>query len=254
MSARCAKPDPSLVTAAAIVALMEARWESNDLLSRRSITLAPDLLRGHAAELAASAIGRDQLLGLALEEAARDLEGGRPPLADGPLFLVDEPARACPGRSALRDEVLGGGGVPLAESQRVADEIEQRQRRECIEVRELSQRLVSEARLQELLWDDPRIPATGRTRLVMLCSAPRLLERARELDPSRSRRRRDPEGGADEAFRELDVKLREAVQARQESLASPAAAPAAPRWSHAAGWLLLVCLFGVVLVGLIGIG
>jgi hypothetical protein len=62
-------------------AVAEARWEAADLLSRRP-ALAADLLRGHAAELAASPTARDQLLGLALERAAADLDAGRAPLAD----------------------------------------------------------------------------------------------------------------------------------------------------------------------------
>jgi hypothetical protein len=64
-------------------AVAEARWEAADLLSRRP-ALAADLLRGHAAELATSPVARDQLLGLALERAAADLDAGRAPLADGP--------------------------------------------------------------------------------------------------------------------------------------------------------------------------
>jgi hypothetical protein len=71
------------VTHAEEAAVAEARWEASDLLSRRP-ELAADLLRGHAAELAASPDQADQLLCLALERAATDLDAGRAPLADVP--------------------------------------------------------------------------------------------------------------------------------------------------------------------------
>jgi hypothetical protein len=259
MIPRLAKPDPDVIASAAIVALMDARWESSDLLSRRAPQLTPDLLRGHAAELAASPIGRDQLLSIALDAAARDLDQGRSALANGALFLIDDPSPEAEARTAVRNAALSQGGVPLAESQRVADDIEQRQRRECIEVRELSLRLTAEARLQELLWDDPRIPADSRTRLVMLCSVPRLLRRAEELDPARARRRRRHDATG-EAFRELDSRLKTAARQRDLQLAEGSARRSQPRatrnqiWSNAAGWFLLAGLFAMVLVSLVGIG
>jgi hypothetical protein len=256
---RFAKPDPDVVASAAIVALMDARWESSDLLSRRPSQLTPDLLRGHAAELAASPIGRDQLLSIALDAAAQDLDEGRPALANGALFLIDDPNPAVDARAAVRNAALGQGGVPLAESQRVADDIEQRQRRECIEVRELSRSLAAEARLHELLWDDPRIPADSRTRLVMLCSVPRLLHRAEELDPSRARQRRRQDATG-EAFRELESRLKAAARQRDLPLADGSVRTPRPQaakrqaWSNAAGWFLLAGLFAMVLVSLVGIG
>ena len=66
-----------IVAAAALGALTEARRQSSELLSRQSADAAPDLLRGHAAEMAFSPLGRDQVLSLALLVAADDLEGGR---------------------------------------------------------------------------------------------------------------------------------------------------------------------------------
>lgn len=69
-------PEPSGEAAA----LAEARWTASDLLARRSPELAPDLLRGQAAELAGSAGDHDRLLARFLDQAADDIEQGRPPL------------------------------------------------------------------------------------------------------------------------------------------------------------------------------
>src|SRR5688572_22190558 len=71
-------PKSHIVAAAALGALVEARRRSRNVLSRRSAEGAPDLLRRHAADLALSPIGRDQLLRAALLEAADDLEHERP--------------------------------------------------------------------------------------------------------------------------------------------------------------------------------
>lgn len=42
-------------------------------------------------------------------------------------------------------------------------------------------RLLQDAILQEQLWDHPDIPASGDTRLTMLCSIPLLRKRSEEL-------------------------------------------------------------------------
>jgi hypothetical protein len=245
------------VAAAAVEAMMEARWEASDLLSRRPPPLACDLLQGHAAELAGSAIAHDQVLSLALDAAARDLAAGRAPLADGALFLFQEPAPEPAARQAVREGALREDGVPLADSHRVAEEIEERRRREGGEPGELAGRLVAEARLHELMWDDPRLPATSRTRLVMLCSAARLIERAEALTPDRRLGLR-PRDEAHEAFGRLDANL------RRRPMSSPAGwrsgfrsrrRPAhedAPL-TMAACWALLAGLFAVALAGLIGV-
>ena len=80
-----APEDP--IASAAVEALLAARWECADVLSRRPARLAADLLRGHAAELATSPLASDQVLSLALDTAARDIEAGNPPLDGGAMFL-----------------------------------------------------------------------------------------------------------------------------------------------------------------------
>jgi hypothetical protein len=93
----------------------------------------------------------------------------------------------------------------------------------------------------------------------MLCSIPRLLQRAEELDPSRARQRQRHDA-AGEAFQELDSRLRAAARARDLQLAESARRQHRPEsspsriWSSAAGWFLAVGLFATVLIGLVGIG
>lgn len=237
MTAHLATPDPDVVACAAIAAVMEARWESSEALSRGAAEPAPALLRRRARELAMSPAGRDQLLSVALQAAATDIEAGRPALADGALFLLAAPAPAPAAREALRASVLKQGGIAVAESQRVAEEVERRQRRDGAEAGALSPQLRAEARLHELLWDDPRLPAAPRTRLVMLCTIPRLLRRSEELDPSRPRKR------------PLAVK-REPAPKRSGRARRPRAEETHP-WSNAAGWLVLVGLFAAVVAGVV---
>ena len=173
-----------IVATAALGALTEARWQGSDLLSRRSAEAAPDLLRGHAAEMAFSPLGRDQVLSLALLVAADDLEGGRSPAAAAELVLL-EPGPDDAARLDVRTRVLNSGLVPTAEARRAAEDLERRHRPECGSDLELSTRLTAEANLHELLWDDPRLPGDDRTRLTMLFSVPQLLERAEALGPNR---------------------------------------------------------------------
>jgi hypothetical protein len=87
---------------AAVEALLVARWEVAELLSRRPSQLAADLLRGHASELASSALASDQMLSLALETAARDIEAGNPPLGEGCLFLLADQNNLASARHSIR--------------------------------------------------------------------------------------------------------------------------------------------------------
>lgn len=173
-------PKSHIVAAALLGALTEARWRSGELLSRKSAELAPDLLRGHAAEMAFSPIGRDQVLSLALSAAADDLEAGRAPADERALFL-----RAHPPDESARAQVRGRIPVfnPAAtrEVRAVVEELERRCRPECRGDVEMSERLANEADLQELLWDDPRLPCEDRVRLIMLLSVAQLRERAQAL-------------------------------------------------------------------------
>jgi hypothetical protein len=174
-----------IVASAALGALSEARWRSRDVLSGKSAEAAPGLLRGHAAELAVSPIGRDQLLGAALLAAADDLERGRPFRFDGHMALPEPPPSEAE-RTRIRREAFGAGAIPTAESRKVLEDLEVRYRPECGSAAELSARLEADANLHEAVWDDPRLACAPRTRLVMLFSVPKLLDRAEELAPDRT--------------------------------------------------------------------
>lgn len=189
-----------IVAAAALGALTEARRQSRDLLSRRCADAAPDLLRGHAAEMARSPLGRDQVLSLALLVAADDLECRRSPAATSELVLLEpEPDEAA--RLDVRTRVLDSGLVPTAEARLAAEDLERRHRPECGSDLDLSARLTAEANLHETLWDDPRLPADDRTRLTMLFSVPQLLERAEALGAGRQPRSRARRAGSQAAQR-----------------------------------------------------
>ena len=174
-----------IVATAALGALTEARWQSSELLSRRSADAAPDLLRGLAAEMAFSPLGRDQVLSLALLVAADDLEAGRSPAAAASELVLLQPGPADAARSDVRARVLNSGVIPTADARRAAEDLERRYRPECGSDLELSARLTAEANLNELLWDDPRLPGDDRTRLTMLFSIPQLLDLAEALGPRR---------------------------------------------------------------------
>jgi hypothetical protein len=186
MSARDCEP-ADVVATAAIDALLAARWQCADLLSRRPRASVRDLLLGHAAELACSPIARDQILSRALEAAASDLEAGRPPLDGGAAFLFRDCPPCVTAREVVREQVFRYGSVPARASDGAAADLERRVRAECPGGHELSLSLAREAHLQEVLWDDPRLPAETHTRLIMLCAVPKVVARALALDPSHAR-------------------------------------------------------------------
>lgn len=176
-------PPENPVAVAAVEALLAARWEVAELLSRRPSRVAADLLRGHAAELAMSALADDQLLSLALDRAAQDIEAGDPPLQAGVPFLLDDSDGLAGARESVGGIVLQQPGEPAPTPVHLAAEIERRLLDERPTPTELSDRLAAKARLQEALWNDPRLPAEPSVRLAMLCCIPMLAERAAELDP-----------------------------------------------------------------------
>jgi hypothetical protein len=181
---------------AVVEAVSTARWECAELLTRKDPHSVRDLLLGHAAELAGSALARDQILGKALEAAAADVHAGREPLGGGMGFFFREvvPDAA---REALRGQVFRHCGVPSRASQAAAADLERRLRTEGLADWEVSERLAAEARLHERLWDDPRLGAETHTRLIMLCAVPKIIEQSEALDPSRARhlrRRETPHG------------------------------------------------------------
>jgi len=232
MTSRPAAPNDPVASAAG-EALLAARWECAELLSRRPSLLAADLLRGHAAELATSALASDQVLSLALETAAGDIEAGNPPLDDGARFLFTDTAAGA--RQSIRGMVLAQSGEPAPTAVDVVVEVESRLADQRLTPAELSRRLAAEARLQEALWDDPRIPAQVPVRQAMLCSIPKLAERAAELDHDRSAARQD-----------VTTHVAKMVPAKASTAASLL------RWSSQhAGWLLAIGLLVVALVALI---
>jgi hypothetical protein len=228
------------VAGAAVEALLAARWEVAELLSRRPSLLAADLLRGHAAELAASALASDQVLSLALETAARDIQAGNPPLDAGALFLFADDGGLAGARQSIRGMVMRQPGEPTPAPNDLVAEIERRLADEQLTPVEMSARLAAEARLQEALWDDPRLPAQTPVRLAMLCSIPKLAERAAELDPIQAL-----------ACRNLRTRPRWSPEVRTV----PATDPASfwwRRWSpQHTGWLLIGGLFVAALVALV---
>jgi len=155
----------------------EAAWERADLAARRPADLVEDLLTARADELAASPGGRDQLRGMVLRTLAN-------PAPSEPRLGAD-PGEAA--RLALRREVYAIGGLPIHETSDLVAQLEARYR-EAIgpdaNPAVLAARLLADADLHEALWDDPRIPAENRARLVMLCSVAKLRDRADELQRS----------------------------------------------------------------------
>ncbi|WP_293676113.1 hypothetical protein [uncultured Phenylobacterium sp.] len=175
-----------MLTQAVLRAVMDARWRCEDLISRKSISAAPDLLRGNAGELAFSGAARDQLLGLALLAAARDVE--RPGVVsemDTASLLAElrcEPIERLAVRSAALESAPAASGGPA----HIAAAIEDRLRAERRSPTALAEALRGEARLQELLWDNPCLPCSDGARLLMLFAAPKLLERAADLRTGRA--------------------------------------------------------------------
>lgn len=179
--------EDELLGSAGTLAMMEARWQATRLSSRRPESAVPDMLRGLAEELATSPIARDQLLSFALEAAAEDLLNGRPPLANNALrwraSAVDRAEQL-----RIQREVFERFGSAEEAAYAVVTALEAKHRREVEgpgAFAGVANRLLDDARLHKLLWDDPRIRADAAARLEMLCSVPRLVDRARELDPLR---------------------------------------------------------------------
>jgi len=235
-----------VVAAAAIDALLAARWQAADLLSRKSPEAARELLLGHAGELASSAVGRDQLLSKALEVAAADLSAERPPLSEGASFFFREREPCSTARQIVRQQVFRGGGVPSRKAHDVVADLERRLRSEGADDRALRERLAAEAHLHERLWDDPRLPADANTRLIMLSAVPKAMARSHDLDPSHARfvRRRDAPGRR--RARAL------ALAAPRWVTATPQGRRRSPIRSRIAGWLwalgLLVAGAGWILL------
>jgi hypothetical protein len=185
MSSRRDRAGGDVLATVALRAVSEARWQAADVLSRKPAPVALDLLRARAAELAMSPLGRDQVMSVALLTVVDDVTDGGPPLADGALFFFGasmEPRRRLP----MQRRVFAALRPCDGEADAVVRQLEA-EHPPATPGAEIAARLLDDARLHKQLWDDPRIPADLETRLVMLCSVPRLVDRARELDPLRLR-------------------------------------------------------------------
>lgn len=152
----------------------KARWMCKDALSRRGAMAAAELLLAHAAELAGSADGRDQLLSLGLSAGAADIVAGRRPLDAAPSVTV--------ARAALHGERLRFAyqareteyaAMQLANG--IAEEIA----RLGLAPAAARRLLLDCAALQASLWGAPEIPADSAARAVMRLSALVIRERAK---------------------------------------------------------------------------
>lgn len=152
----------------------EARWLAFDLLSRRGPEAALDLLRGRSAELAVSAAGQNQLLSLALDQAAASLERGgdvssvnlKPLLSLSPL---PEATAAQTTHEATR--LIADDAAVLRET--VTSLFDLASDPPC-PASAISDRLYEQARLNEACWREVRLPASGVTRALMLAVVPAL--------------------------------------------------------------------------------
>lgn len=167
--------DLRIVDAAVADAISTAQWERIDLQTRRSGHDPEDLILAKAAELAMSPIARDQLLSAALEHGSQRFH------PDHPLIDVD----CCSGeRSVIIDSVFALGPHKGSETEAVVLAIEERHARRLRQDARydlLAECLRQDAVLQEELWNHPGIPASDFVRLTMLCSVPKLKQRADDL-------------------------------------------------------------------------
>ena len=181
-------------------ALAGGRWEVADLIARRSRELAPDLLEGRAAELALSPLAADQILCLVLDRGADDVREGRTPLVEA-VFL-DGPGPDDATRLGFQRLGREAEAAAFVRDLELVRDLEARHDLAGLRGGELAEHLAEDAALQDLLWDDPRIPADLEVRRLMRASVPLILRRAHELE-ARGRTTRMVEAPAEP--RTLDV-------------------------------------------------
>lgn len=170
--------DIRIAKAAVIEAISAAEWDRIDLQTRRPRSASEELMLAKAAELAMSPVARDQLMSLALEQRSR-LVSAEPSLID-----VDCCVRE---RSLITDRILTLGPHRASDTNAVVQEIEERHAkrlRQDARFDLLAECLRQDAVLQEAFWNHPDIPATDAVRLTMLCSIPKLRDRAELLSSS----------------------------------------------------------------------
>lgn len=161
--------DPGGLKAALSAVAEEARWEALVLIARRGRGAAPDLLRGHAADLSGSSLARVQLLSLALDRAADLLDAG----AEAPEIDMDGFLRIEEAPADVLSAVQGWAASPTVIN-RARSGIDRIGREHAGR----SSILAQDALLNERLWCDARLPASPDTRAVMLAAIPFLRARA----------------------------------------------------------------------------
>lgn len=163
--------------AAAAAVLATARWEAHDLLARRPPESANELLIAHAAELALSPDARDQLLSVALSEAAISAATGRAVLPNPPSVFVDYDSKSETARHGIRSKVLyyatdqwqaGLDGAAIFTRSLSMDA------KPVLGFTHSTNLTEAAVKLQRYLWDHPKIPADTHLRLVMFLSLPML--------------------------------------------------------------------------------
>jgi regulator of nucleoside diphosphate kinase len=175
----------ALIAPAVAAAVASARWEMADLVARRGRDLAPDLLRGRAAELALSPLAEDQILSVILEAAAGALEQGQASV--GAATPLDGPSPADRTVSIrVADQVHWLQASPADEAW--VSDLVARRRSLGLSATGLAARLAEDAGLQALLCHDPRIPADADLRRRMAAIVPLIVRRGRELNPNWWRR------------------------------------------------------------------
>ncbi|MEQ8936786.1 MAG: hypothetical protein RIE56_13435 [Amphiplicatus sp.] len=157
-------------------AFSKARWMCRDALSRRSWVSASELLLAHAAEIAGSFDGRDQLLSLALSAGVADIVAGRKPLDTFPSVTVHRGRRTT--RAEWNAVAKGNAEACEAAARLAADISDKAAQSECGMAVRRSLRDI--AALQEALWRSPEIPADNNARMVMLLSAPLILDKSKK--------------------------------------------------------------------------
>ncbi|MDB5421731.1 MAG: hypothetical protein JWR59_1678 [Brevundimonas sp.] len=166
-----------IIDAAVSEAISGAQWERVDLESRRP-DIASELMLAKAAELALSPIARDQLMSLALEHGAQDFH---------PDYPIIDLACCAQERDLIARQILALGPHKASETEAVVEAVETRHSerlRHNLRFDLLAECLQQDAILQEAFWNHPEIPATDAIRQAMLCSIPKLRDRAEALSAS----------------------------------------------------------------------
>lgn len=167
-----------IIDAAISEAVAGAQWERVDLESRRPGLMSDELMLAKAAELALSPVARDQLMSLALEHRGQQFHPDYP--------VID--LKGCANeREQISRRILAMGPHKASETEAVVEAVEtrhSRRLRQNVRFDLLSECLKQDAILQETFWNHPDIPATDAVRLTMLCSIPKLRERAETLSAS----------------------------------------------------------------------